>query len=90
MFLFESAVSKICLITFLISGGVILYIGQYKVPTVTKKTQLARTLTLGLWGFVPPHIDEIVHQRNVWNWRKLFVCGTCYISGDKQSQMRLT
>jgi hypothetical protein len=45
------------------------------VPQVTKKTLLARTLTLGLWGFVPLHIAEVVHQRNVWNWRKLLVCG---------------
>lgn len=65
----------ICVSVFLLSAGIILYIGKYKVPEVTKKTQLARTLNLGLWGFVPAHYEEAIYQRNLWNWRKLLICG---------------
>lgn len=75
MLLFESLLSKVSLGVFVLSTVVTLYIGKYKVPTVSKKTQLNRTLTLGLWGFVSPGVAESIHQRNIWNWRKLIVCG---------------
>jgi len=65
----------ICVSVFLLSAGAILYIGKYKVPAVSKKSQLARTLNLGLWGFVPAHYEEALYQRNLWNWRKLLICG---------------
>ena len=77
MLLYHSFMSKLALMIFVSSALLALFIGKYKVPEVNKKTQLARVINLGLWGFVPTHITEVMHQRNVWNWRKLLVCGMC-------------
>lgn len=68
----ETHISHISIIIFLISAILVYLIGQ---RSSSRELQLSRALTQGLWGFTPKYETSILHENNLWNWRKLLISG---------------
>ena len=60
------------IISFIFSGLIIWLIGK---RALAREIQISRALTQGLWGFSPEIETKLLHENNIWNWRKLLFSG---------------